>query len=64
MRQQIDISQVLRDIRSALQALGYDPCAHVVRVLFPLDRPATQFEVTMDGDSFGIWDAQRCTFVD
>ena len=64
MEQQIDMMQVLRDIVQALRQLGYTPGAHSAYVTFPLNRPATQFDVVMDGEPFGVWDAEKKTFVD
>lgn len=48
----------MKEINSALKALGYNGNAHVTEIT------PCRYLVSIGGSYFGIWDSERNTFVD
>ena len=60
----MEMKELLTEVQTALEALGYDLGKHTFVVRVRTDLTADRCEVRLDGEYFGVWDTTRKTFVD
>ena len=51
--------EIRTEIKDALQMLGYSRCKVIV-----IPGGGDRYAVSLDGERFGVWDADKKTFVD
>lgn len=58
------MESLLAEVRTALEALGYNLKKHNFSIVIRPTLTQSQYEVQLDGKYFGVWDTARKTFVD